>query len=767
MGNCCCSDTENDDIENTYDGPIGSTRSSSLSSNVITTTPALNLFNDRTPILSKSASDRASIRDKPSTDCASSRLKAVTDNTTRTPGYGATSSKTNRERSMTRRDNNKTLPYSDIYPTRSTRSSSPSLSVNTTLPILNLSNDIVPILSKTASDRASICAKPSTDRASIRPKDVTDNTTRTPGYDATSSKANRERSRTRRDNNKTLPYSDIYPTQSTRSSSPSSSVNTIPILNLSNDIALSKTDSDRASICAKPSTDRASIRPKDVKDNTTRTPGYGATSSKTNRERSRTRRDNNKTLPYSDIYPTRCTRSSSPSLSINTTLPILNLSNDIAPILSKTASDRASICAKPALKDATDNTTRTPGYGAKSSETNRERSRSRRDNNKTPARSRGHSSSSRTNRKRSKTNRERSRTRRDKTPAPSRGHSSSSSTNRERSKTNRERSRPRRDNNKTLPYSGIYPTRSTRSSSPSSNVITTPTLNLSNARAPIRSTSASDITTILGKASTTPGYGATNSQTNWERSLSRRDNNKTPASPTGHSSSSRTMNQHSSLHTNRTTRVPVPEDPVILTQLLSILYNFNINLTDYVFQLESLREESWEYQRIKSIFFQSNRAFFKLHSIDKVHNPYLLVQYGLKKYEYIRKGIGYRETLLFHGTKREHIGDICRNNFNWRLQGTNSGSRYGQGVNFASVAYFAALFCDEGYNKVMIIANVLIRNSCRGNSDMAIPPCNFDSSTNDQHNIYVKYDDNTFYPAYIIHFGGIIHKKKDQPSVSE
>ncbi|XP_072396687.1 protein mono-ADP-ribosyltransferase PARP12-like [Diabrotica undecimpunctata] len=306
------------------------------------------------------------------------------------------------------------------------------------------------------------------------------------------------------------------------------------------------------------------------------------------------------------------------------------------------------------------------------------------------------------------------------------------------------------------------PIRSTRSSVPSSIVITTPpTLNLSNDRASIRPNAVTRNTTR------TPGYDSTSSKTNRETSRTRRDNNKTLAPSRGHLISSKIINQHSTINTNRTTLVPVREDPEIVTQLLNNFCNFYINLTHDVFQLETLREESLEYQRIKSIFFQSNKSFFKLHSIEKVHNPYLLIQYGLKKYEYTRKGISYSERLLFHGTKKANIDNICRNNFNWRLKGTAVGSRFGQGVCFASVAYFSTHYCDEGYNKVMIIAKVLISNSCRGNTDMAIPPYNFDTSTDDKQNVYVKYNDNTFYPTYLIHFGGIDYKKKYRPSISD
>ncbi|CAG9839184.1 unnamed protein product [Diabrotica balteata] len=307
------------------------------------------------------------------------------------------------------------------------------------------------------------------------------------------------------------------------------------------------------------------------------------------------------------------------------------------------------------------------------------------------------------------------------------------------------------------------PIRSTRSSAPSSIVITTPpTLNLSNDRASIRPNAVTDNT------ARTPGCGPTSSKTNRGRPRDRRDNNKTLASSGRHLSSSKMINQRSTINTNRTTyHVLVREDPEIVTQLLNTFSNFYINLTDDVYQLERLREESLEYQRIKSIFFQSNKSFFKLHSIEKVHNPYLLIQYGLKKYEYTRKRISYRETLLFHGTKKANIDNICRNNFNWRLKGTVVGSRFGQGVCFASVAYFSTHYCDEGYNKVMIIANVLIGSSCRGNTNMTIPPYNFDTSTNDKQNVYVKYNDNTFYPTYLIHFGGIDYKKKYRPSISE
>ena len=37
-----------------------------------------------------------------------------------------------------------------------------------------------------------------------------------------------------------------------------------------------------------------------------------------------------------------------------------------------------------------------------------------------------------------------------------------------------------------------------------------------------------------------------------------------------------------------------------------------------------------------------------------------------------------KELQLFHGTKKLVVDAICRNNFDWRLSGTN-GAMYGQG----------------------------------------------------------------------------------------
>ena len=46
-----------------------------------------------------------------------------------------------------------------------------------------------------------------------------------------------------------------------------------------------------------------------------------------------------------------------------------------------------------------------------------------------------------------------------------------------------------------------------------------------------------------------------------------------------------------------------------------------------------------------------------------------------------------RESYLFHGTRKKFIGGIVKNNFDWRLGGTN-GSRFGQGTVWKNVAIF-------------------------------------------------------------------------------
>lgn len=108
---------------------------------------------------------------------------------------------------------------------------------------------------------------------------------------------------------------------------------------------------------------------------------------------------------------------------------------------------------------------------------------------------------------------------------------------------------------------------------------------------------------------------------------------------------------------------------------------------------------------------------------------------------------------LFHGTDRKNLGSICTNNFNWRRYGKNKGHRFGKGVSFSPISFYATHYGDQDIKKrVMIVAKVLVGNDTIGNKNIDFPPFPYDTTTNFKKDVYVKYVDNEFYPAYIIHY---------------
>lgn len=60
---------------------------------------------------------------------------------------------------------------------------------------------------------------------------------------------------------------------------------------------------------------------------------------------------------------------------------------------------------------------------------------------------------------------------------------------------------------------------------------------------------------------------------------------------------------------------------------------------------------------------------FIINLIEKVHNPFLLLQYELKKLQYQKEYGDVKEMFLFHGTNYASLHEICQKNFNWRMFG--------------------------------------------------------------------------------------------------
>ncbi|XP_044756296.1 protein mono-ADP-ribosyltransferase TIPARP-like isoform X2 [Coccinella septempunctata] len=142
-----------------------------------------------------------------------------------------------------------------------------------------------------------------------------------------------------------------------------------------------------------------------------------------------------------------------------------------------------------------------------------------------------------------------------------------------------------------------------------------------------------------------------------------------------------------------------------------------------------------------------------IHSIEKIENKFLESSYQMKKRQKLKYFEHIDELDLFHGTKSDNVDSICKNNFNWRFCGTNTGHQFGSGVYFSCNAMYAAYYSSDDDEKVMFIAKVLVGNKCLGTQNMKLPEVGCDTSGKYHDNsVLAKYEDNEYYPAYIIRF---------------
>ncbi|XP_023012659.1 uncharacterized protein [Leptinotarsa decemlineata] len=203
------------------------------------------------------------------------------------------------------------------------------------------------------------------------------------------------------------------------------------------------------------------------------------------------------------------------------------------------------------------------------------------------------------------------------------------------------------------------------------------------------------------------------------------------------------------------------KNPEMIDNLLFIT-NKSSYYSHVTYQLENLDQFSSDYQRVERLFRATNKRCFTVQKIETINNPYLLLQYSLKKLQYLAKYGRNVEHELFHGTRKSNIESICNNNFNWRLRGTAKGHKFGQGISLTPISNYATHYGDDGYNKVMFLVKVLIGNKCLGAQHMNIPPKHYDTTTNEKEHVIVKYEDNEFYPAYLIYYGGVDMNKNNQ-----
>ncbi|MPC70667.1 Poly [ADP-ribose] polymerase 12 [Portunus trituberculatus] len=159
-------------------------------------------------------------------------------------------------------------------------------------------------------------------------------------------------------------------------------------------------------------------------------------------------------------------------------------------------------------------------------------------------------------------------------------------------------------------------------------------------------------------------------------------------------------------------------------------------------------------------------AGLKIASIHRIQNDHLWKVYQNKKRFLISLNDGDTTTIneqyLFHGTSHEAVNHICAENFDWRLYGTNVGHLYGQGTYFTNLAKLAYTYGKRNKTgkKVMLVVLVLVGKTTVGQANMSFPPTNastgrrYDTTCDKETNasIFVKYDRDEYYPAYVVKY---------------
>ncbi|XP_047485498.1 protein mono-ADP-ribosyltransferase PARP12-like [Penaeus chinensis] len=177
-----------------------------------------------------------------------------------------------------------------------------------------------------------------------------------------------------------------------------------------------------------------------------------------------------------------------------------------------------------------------------------------------------------------------------------------------------------------------------------------------------------------------------------------------------------------------------------------------------------VRATSSEFMYIKGLL-QIGMRSIRVATMERIQNNHLWKAYQNKKKLllsiYKNDASLINEQYLFHGTKHGVIDLICSDSFDWRLFGTNVGNVHGKGTYFTNDSRLSNSYSESKLGlKAVFVAFVLVGTMTRGNKDMEIPPQNaefgrcFDTTCNDDFtpNIFVKYNKDEYYPAYIVKY---------------
>ncbi|XP_055793542.1 protein mono-ADP-ribosyltransferase PARP12-like [Salvelinus fontinalis] len=177
------------------------------------------------------------------------------------------------------------------------------------------------------------------------------------------------------------------------------------------------------------------------------------------------------------------------------------------------------------------------------------------------------------------------------------------------------------------------------------------------------------------------------------------------------------------------------------------------------FERVMLPNSAKEYKDIKAIFDKTTVGF-NIRTIERVQNPILWKFYVLQRDQMESSGTSINEKQLFHGTDSKHVDSICRNNFDWRLCGTN-GTSFGKGSYFARDAKYSHSYTSQSGARSMFVCRVLVGDYTVGNSSYVRPPPKetggsifYDScvDNNQDPKVFVVFEKYQVYPEYLIEY---------------
>uniref|UniRef100_A0A4W5LQU1 Poly [ADP-ribose] polymerase n=1 Tax=Hucho hucho TaxID=62062 RepID=A0A4W5LQU1_9TELE len=197
-------------------------------------------------------------------------------------------------------------------------------------------------------------------------------------------------------------------------------------------------------------------------------------------------------------------------------------------------------------------------------------------------------------------------------------------------------------------------------------------------------------------------------------------------------------------------------------------------IPDIGYKTVTLLSSDRDYQKVQRLFNKTMRGF-QITSIERVQNRDLWEVFQWKR-DLMKKNNGgkkCKELHLFHGTDPKHVDAICRENFDWRLCGTN-GTVYGEGSYFARDAKYSHCFTSHSGVRSMFACRVLVGDYTLGNSDLRRPPPKgegsltfYDSCVDNVLNpsVYVVFEKHQVYPEFLIKYDdGVMHWSSSVPA---